>query len=170
MIELNNQLFLNIRNLNIMNINNFQKFSATGMKLLPRVLETKITPKIFPFRCPNFGWRNRLAAGTLAALPVAGAAHLWQQHNKENQSDANNSSDTFNKIMQFADENPWAYYAAPAAALGGVGGLFGGSGGALAGLALGALGGYGLKYLRDNPDVFDNAKSLVSSNKNTNNP
>lgn len=152
-----------------MNIDNFQKFSATGMKLLPRVLETKITPKIFPFRRPNFGWRNRLAAGILAALPVAGVAHLWQQHNKENQSDANNSSDTFNKIMQFADENPWAYYAAPAAALGGVGGLFGGSGGALAGLALGALGGYGLKYLRDNPDVFDNAKSLVSSDKNTNN-
>lgn len=152
-----------------MNINNFQKFSATGMKLLPRVLETKITPKIFPFRRPNFGWRNRLAAGTLAALPVAGAAHLWQQHNKENQSDANNSLDTFNKIMQFADENPWAYYAAPAAALGGVGGLFGGSGGALAGLVLGSLGGYGLKYLRDNPDVFDNAKSLVSPDKNTNN-
>lgn len=157
-----------------MNIDNFQKFSASGMKLLPRVLETKIVPKRFPFRIhpqrPNFGWRNRLAAGTLAALPVAGVAHLWEQHNKENQSDANNSSDTFNKIMQFADENPWAYYAAPAAALGGVGGLFGGSGGALAGLALGALGGYGLKYLRDNPDVFDNAKSLVSSDKNTNNP
>lgn len=152
-----------------MNINNFQKFSATGMKLLPRVLETKITPNRFPFLRPNFGWRNRLAAGTLAALPVAGAAHLWEQHNKENQSDANNSSDTFNKIMQFADENPWAYYAAPAAALGGVGGLMGGSGGALAGLALGALGGYGLKYLRDNPDVFDNAKSLVSSDKNTSN-
>jgi hypothetical protein len=152
-----------------MNINNFQKFSATGMKLLPQVLETKITPKIFPFKRPNFGWRNHLAAGTLAALPVAGAAHLWEQHNKENQSDANNSSDTFNKIMQFADGNPWAYYAAPAAVLGGVGGLFGGSGGALAGLALGALGGYGLKYLRDNPDVFDSAKSLVSSDKNTSN-
>lgn len=148
-----------------MNLNNFQKFSATGMKLLPRVLETKITPRIFPFKRPNFGWRNRLAAGTLAALPVAGAAHLWEQHNKENQSDANNSSDTFNKIMQFADENPWAYYAAPAAALGGVGGLFGGSGGALAGLSLGALGGYGLKYLRDNPDAFDNVKSLFSSGK-----
>lgn len=153
-----------------MNINNFQKFSATGMKLLPRVLETNIVPKRFPFRTrPNFNWRNRLTAGTLAALPVAGAAHLWAEHSKENQSDANNSSDTFNKIMQFADENPWAYYAAPAAALGGVGGLFGGSGGALAGLALGALGGYGLKYLRDNPDVFDNAKSLVSSDKNTSN-
>lgn len=152
-----------------MNIDNFQKFSATGMKLLPRVLETKITPKIFPFRRPNFGWRNRLAAGTLAALPVAGVAHLWQQHNKENQSDASNSLDTFNKIMQFADENPWAYYAAPAAVLGGVGGLMGGSGGTLAGLALGALGGYGLKYLRDNPDVFDSAKSLVSSDKNTSN-
>lgn len=153
-----------------MNINNFQKFSATGMKLLPRVLETSIVPKRFPFRThPNFNWRNRLAAGTAALVPVAGFAHLWEQHNKENQSDANNSSDTFNKIMQFADENPWAYYAAPAAALGGVGGLFGGSGGALAGLALGALGGYGLKYLRDNPDVFDNVKSLVSSDKNTNN-
>lgn len=148
-----------------MNLNNFQKFSATGMKLVPRVLETTIVPKRFPFRRPNFGWPNYLAAGTLASLPVAGAAHLWAEHSKENQSDANNSSDTFNKIMQFADENPWAYYAAPAAALSGVGGLFGGSGGALAGLALGALGGYGLKYLRDNPDVFDNAKSLVSSDK-----
>lgn len=150
-----------------MNLNNFQKFSASGMKLLPRVFETNIVPKRFPFRTrPNFTWRNRLAAGTLATLPVAGFAHLWGQRNKENQSD---TSDTFTKIMQFADENPWAYYAAPAAALGGVGGLMGGSGGALAGLALGALGGYGLKYLRDNPDVFDNAKSLVSSDKNTNN-
>lgn len=149
-----------------MNIDNFQKFSATGLKLLPRVLETKIVPKRFPFLRPNFGWRNRLAAGTAALVPVAGFAHLWGQRNKENQSD---TSDTFTKIMQFADENPWAYYAAPAAALGGVGGLMGGSGGALAGLALGALGGYGLKYLRDNPDVFDNAKSLVSSDKNTNN-
>lgn len=157
-----------------MNLNNFQKFSAAGMKLIPRVLETKIFPKRFPFRIhpqrPNFDWRrHRLAAGTLAAIPVAGTAHLWAEHSKENQSDANNSSDTFNKIMQFADENPWAYYAAPAAALSGVGGLFGGSGGALAGLALGALGGYGLKYLRDNPDAFDNVKSLVSSDKNTNN-
>lgn len=149
-----------------MNIDNFQKFSATGMKLLPRVLETNIVPKRFPFRTrPNFNWRNRLAAGTLAALPVAGAAHLWAEHSKENQSDANNSSDTFNKIMQFADENPWAYYAAPAAVLGGVGGLTKGNGGALAGLILGALGGHGLKYLRDNPDAFDNVKSLFSSGK-----
>lgn len=136
-----------------MNINNFQKFFAPGMKLLSRG---------FPFRTrPNFNWRNRLAVGTLAALPVAGpvAAHLWAQHNKENQSDANNSSDTFNKIMQFADENPWAYYAAPAAVLGGVGGLMGGRGGSLAGLALGALGGYGLKYLRDNPEILNAFKS-----------
>lgn len=153
-----------------MNLNNFQKFSATGMKLLPRVLETKIVPKRFPFKIhpqrPNFDWRHRLAAGTAAFVPVAGAAHLWGQRNEENQSD---TSDTFTKVMQFADENPWAYYAAPAAALGGVGGLMGGRGGALAGLALGALGGYGLKYLRDNPDAFDNVKSLVSSDKNTNN-
>lgn len=144
---------LNNRNLFIMNIDNFQKFSATGLKLLPGVLETRIVPRL-PFKGIFNRWRKPLTIGA-AITPVGGAAYLWDQQKKKTQIDSDNSSDAFNKIMQFADENPWAYYAAPAAALGGVGGLMGGSNGALAGLALGALGGYGLQYLRENPDVLN---------------